>query len=352
MMMSDDNPYGGSANPPYGGSANPYGGGFGGAGGYGGAPAPAPAAPGMTRGGSAPVGGGDAGEPVFDVTSAEFGPKVMDASRDRPVIVDFWAPWCGPCKQLQPTIEKVVREAKGAVRLAKMNIDEHPDIAGQLGVQSIPAVVAFVDGRPADAFMGNVPESKVRAFIDKLVAAKPTPEMADMAEAVAEGQRLLGENDHGGAAELFGAILQREPGNLDALAGLGQCYVAVGEPAQAQALIDQLPEAERDKAPIAALSKAIALAEAAEDLGDTAELQAKVEADPADHQARFDLATALAAAGRREDAVEQLITIVKADREWNEDGARRQLVDFFEAWGHKDPATLKGRRALSSVLFR
>ena len=341
--MASDNPY-----APAGG--NPYGGGFGAGAGYttGGTPAaePAPAAPPARAGAAAPA------ETVFDVTTRDFAARVLDASRERPVIVDFWAPWCGPCKQLGPVIERVVQAAGGKVLLAKMDIDKEPEIAGQLGVQSIPAVVAFVDGRPADAFMGNVPEAQVKAFVDKAMTMKPAPEALDMAAVVEEATALMGEGDHGGAAELFSAVLAREPDNRDALAGLGQCYLAVGETERAQALVDAVPEAERGKGPVGALAKAIDLERQAGDLGEAAELEAAVAANPDDHQARCDLATALSAKGRREEAVEHLIHIVRTDREWNEDGARRQLVDLFEAWGHKDPATLKGRRALSSILFR
>ena len=337
--MTGDNPYAPAGGNPYGGAGyttSSVGASTGGA--LASAPALAPAAP--------------PADPVFDVTTADFATRVLDASRDRPVIVDFWAPWCGPCKQLGPVIEKAVRDAKGAVLLAKMDIDRSPEIAGQLGVQSIPAVVAFIDGRPADAFMGAVPEAQVKQFVEKVMAAKPSPQMEDMAALVAQAQELLADDDAGGAAELFSAILTREPENAEALAGLGQCYLAVGEAGQARALLDSLPDDMRSKAPLAALAKALDLADQAEALGDTGELEAAVAANGDDHQARFDLAVALAAAGRREDATEHLIAIVRADREWNEDGARRQLVDFFEAWGPKDPATNKGRRALSSVLFR
>lgn len=291
------------------------------------------------------------GGSVKDVTTQSFVADVIEASRNGPVVVDFWAPWCGPCKQLGPIIEKVVAEAKGAVTLCKMDIEKYPDVAGQMGIQSIPAVVAFVDGRPADAFMGAKPEQEVRAFIDKLAAANPTPEMADMSAALEEADRLAGEKDYAGAADLYGGVLAREPGNLDALTGLGQCYLAVGETAQAQALVDSVPPEHHEKPPLQSLVKALQLAAQADELGDVSTLAAASQADPKNHQARFDYAVALAAHGKKEEAVEQLIEIVKVDRTWNEDGARAQLVEFFEAWGNADPATVSGRRQLSSVLF-
>ena len=297
--------------------------------------------------------GGDAGAgAVRDIGTREFGKEVIEASAERAVLVDFWAPWCGPCKQLGPVIERAVAATNGAVRLVKMDIDQHPEIAGQMGIQSIPAVVAFIDGRPADAFMGAKPEAEVKAFIDKVLAAKPVEsEGADIEAAIDEAAALAQAGDHAGAADIYAAILGQEPGNLDALAGLGQCYVAVGETERAQSLIDSLPQEHRDAAPIAALQTALNLAAKANDLGEIGELAGKVEQAPNDHQARYDYALALNAHGRREEAAEQLIEIVRTDRTWNEDGARVQLVEFFDLWGNADPATLSGRRALSSILF-
>lgn len=291
------------------------------------------------------------GGAVKDVTTQSFMADVIEASREKPVIVDFWAPWCGPCKQLGPVIEKVVNEAKGAVTLAKMDIEKYPDIAGQMGIQSIPAVVAFIDGRPADAFMGAKPESEVKAFVDKVAAKKPTPEAQGMAEAVAEAERLLADGDHGAAAELFGAILSREPDNSDALAGMGQCYLAVGEDDMAQQILDSVPSEQREKGPLAALAKALELRNQAADLGELAPLASAVESNPQDHQARYDYALALNGAGKREEAAEQLLEIIRKDRTWKDDGARLQLLEFFEAWGPTDPATVSSRRSLSSILF-
>ncbi len=292
------------------------------------------------------------GSVIKDVSTQTFMDDVIEASKAGPVVVDFWAPWCGPCKQLGPVIEKVVSEAGGRVTLAKMDIEKYPEVAGQMGIQSIPAVVAFVDGRPAEAFMGAKPESEVRAFIDKLAAAAPVPAgQFDAKSMLDAADTMLANGDHGGAAEAYGTVAQHEPGNLDALAGLGQCYVAVGEIDTARQLLQQVPPEFHSEGAIAKLAKQIELADQAAALGDTDGLRAAVEADPADHQARLDYAVALNAHGQRNEAVDQLIAIVKADREWNEDGGRKQLLDFFETWGPMDKATIYGRRSLSSVLF-
>ncbi len=340
-MSDQDNPY--AQTNPYQQSS-----GYSMGGGEPAAPSPTPAEPpsdGLIGGATSSA------APVMDVTTRSFVTDVIEASKTVPVIVDFWAPWCGPCKQLGPVIEKVVSEANGAVRLAKMDIDENPDIAGQMGIQSIPAVVAFIDGRPADAFMGAKPEAEIRAFVDKVMKLKPTPEAQGMADAVAEANRMAAEGDHGGAAELYSQILAREPDNLDAIAGLGQCYVAVGEVSMAQTLVDQVPEDKRSEGALAALVKTLELKQAADDLGDLEPLAAAVEANPKDHQARFDYALALNARDKRDEAADQLLEIVRTNRKWNDDGARAQLVEFFEAWGNMDDATMSGRRKLSSILF-
>ncbi|MEL7228284.1 MAG: co-chaperone YbbN [Pseudomonadota bacterium] len=290
--------------------------------------------------------------PVKDVTTATFMTDVIDASRHGPVVVDFWAPWCGPCKDLGPVIERVVTEVAATGRnitLAKMDVEAHPQVSQQMGIQSIPAVVAFVDGRPAEAFMGNKPEAEVRAFIEKV--AGPTTVAADAAALMEEADRAVVEKDHERAAEIYAAVLAREPGNLDAFAGLGQCYIAVGEPDMAAALLEKIPEEHHAEGPLASLKKAVDLARQAADLGDLGTLAAAVEAAPDNHEARFDYALALNGHGEREQATQQLVAIVKADREWREDGARTQLLEFFETWGPMDPATKAGRRALSSVLF-
>ncbi|WP_048645069.1 thioredoxin [Nitratireductor soli] len=290
-----------------------------------------------------------AGELIKDTTTAAFGKDVIEESRRQPVLVDFWAPWCGPCKQLTPVLEKAVREAGGTVKLVKMNIDEHPAIAGQLGVQSIPAVFAFKDGQPVDGFMGALPESQVKDFIKRLGGtAGPGAEIDDALAAAAEA-RTAGDAQM--AAQIYSAVLQRAPDNIDAIAGLADLMFEAGQVEQAGELLAQVPPDKADAAPVAALRAKMALAEQVAGLGDSAALESRLAADPADHQARFDLALLQNARGDRAAAAESLLSIVRADREWQEDGARAQLLKFFEAWGPTDPATLAARRKLSSLLF-
>jgi len=285
---------------------------------------------------------------IKDTTTQAFAADVMDASKTQPVLVDFWAPWCGPCKQLTPIIESAVRAAKGAVKLVKMNIDDHPEIAGQLGIQSIPAVIAFKNGQPVDGFMGAQPESQIKAFIEKLGGEAPptdTDKYLDQAEAA------LAAKDLGQAAQLFGAVLQMEPANARGLCGLTQVYLGAGDLDHARQALEMVPEDKREDQAYTSALAALELAEQAESLGDLAELQTRIEQDPGDLQARFDLALGLNGRGDMTGAVDQLIEIVRRDREWNEDGARKQLLQFFEAWGAKEPATNYGRRKLSAVLF-
>ena len=318
-----------------------FGGSFGG-GGYGSRPAP--------TGGAGPVAPAPAADVIRDVTTQTFMADVIDASRKQPVLVDFWAPWCGPCKQLTPVLEKAVRDARGAVILAKMNIDDHPEVAGQLGIQSIPAVIAFKNGQPVDGFMGAQQESQVKAFIER-VAGPSGPRARGRGGAPAEGPRAGGARAQ--AAQLYAAALSMEPENTVAIGGLAQCYVAAEALDKAREVLAMAPEAAASDPAISAARAALELAEQASSLGDRAGLAARIAEDPSDHQARFDLAVALgSSAARRQEAVDQLIEIVRRDREWNEDGARKQLLQFFEAWGHKDPATAYGRRRLSAVLFR
>ena len=289
-----------------------------------------------------------ADEAVKDVTTQSFMKDVIEESKNQPVLVDFWAPWCGPCKQLTPVLEKAVKAAKGKVKLAKMNIDEHPAIPGQMGIQSIPAVIAFSNGQPVDGFMGALPESQVVEFLERLTKGKLAPEEQNLLE-VADA--ALVEGNAAEAAEVYAQILAGEPGNVHALAGLARCYVETGALEQAKQTLALVPEAKQNEAAVAAARAALEIAEQAKSVGPLAELEEKVLANPDDHQARFDLAAALNANGKRAEAVEQLLAIVKKDRKWNDDGARKQLVQFFEAWGFDDPAAVEGRKRLSSVLF-
>jgi putative thioredoxin len=285
---------------------------------------------------------------VKDTTTQGFMKDVIEESKRQPVLVDFWAPWCGPCKQLTPILEKAVKAAKGAVKLAKMNIDEHPAIPGQMGIQSIPAVIAFVNGQPADGFMGALPEAQVNAFLERLTKGKAGAETKDLLK-TAEAALAAGEPAE--AAEIYAQLLTEDGANVAALAGLARCYVQTGALEQAKQTLAMVPEAKRNDAAVAAVRAALELAEQAKSAGPVDELERKVAANPLDHQARFDLAVALSAKGKRAEAVNHLLDIVRRDRKWNEDGARKQLVQFFEAWGPTDEATVEGRKRLSSILF-
>ena len=285
---------------------------------------------------------------VKDTTTQTFVKDVIEESKRQPVLVDFWAPWCGPCKQLTPVLEKAVKAAKGKVKLTKMNIDEHPAIPGQMGIQSIPAVIAFVNGQPADGFMGALPESQVMAFLERLTKDRIGGEAQDLLKAA---DAALIDGDAAGAADLYAQLLAEDNANVHALAGLARCHVETGALDQARQTLALVPEAKHGEASVAAARAALELAEQAKTLGPLAELEQKVAANPLDHQARFDLALALNSGGRRLEALEQLIAIVKRDRKWNDDGARKQLVQFFDAWGPTDEATIEGRRRLSSILF-
>ena len=285
---------------------------------------------------------------IKDTTTQTFVKDVIEESKRQPVLIDFWAPWCGPCKQLTPILEKAVRAAKGKVKLVKMNIDEHPAIPGQMGIQSIPAVIAFVDGQPADGFMGALPENQVMAFLERLTKDRIGGEAKDLLQVA---DTALAEGDFAGAADLYAQILDEDNTNVPALAGLARCYVETGAIDQAKQTLALVPDSKANDAAVLAAKAALDLAEQAKSLGPIAELEQKVAANPADHQARFDLAVALNSKGRRVEALDNLISIVKRDRKWNDDGARKQLVQFFEAWGPTDEATIEGRRRLSSILF-
>jgi putative thioredoxin len=285
---------------------------------------------------------------VSETTTKGFVKDVIEESKRQPVLVDFWAPWCGPCKQLTPILEKAVKAAKGKVKLAKMNIDEHPAIPGQMGIQSIPAVIAFSNGQPVDGFMGALPESQVIAFLERVTKSKIGGEEKDLLKAADDA---LAAGSAANAANLYGQLLAQDSGNAAALAGLARCYVQTGALEQAKQTLDLVPEAKRNEAPVAAARAALEVAEQAKSVGPIDELEKKIAANPLDHQARFDLATALNAKGKRAEAAEYLLTIIKKDRKWNDDAARKQLVQFFEAWGFADPATVEGRKRLSSILF-
>jgi putative thioredoxin len=285
---------------------------------------------------------------VKDTTTQGFVKDVIEESKHQPVLVDFWAPWCGPCKQLTPILEKAVKAAKGKVKLVKMNIDDHPQIPGQMGIQSIPAVVAFSNGQPVDGFMGALPESQVVQFLERLTKGKVGGDEPDFLKLADEA--LAGGNA-ADAADIYAQLLQQDSGNIAALAGLARCYLATGNIEQAKKTLALVPEAKANDSAVAAARAALELAEQAKALGPIDDLQQKVAANPLDHQARFDLAVALNGAGKRAEAADHLLAIVKRDRKWNEDGARKQLVQFFEAWGPTDEATLDGRKRLSSILF-
>ena len=285
---------------------------------------------------------------VKDTTTAAFRQDVIQESAKQPVLVDFWAPWCGPCKQLTPVIEKAVKAAGGKVKLVKMNIDEHPQIPGQLGIQSIPAVIAFTKGQPVDGFMGALPESQVKGFIERLVGPVGPSAAEDL---LAEADARVAQGDAAGAAELYAAVLAQDPENLAAVAALAKLHLELDDLEGAKRFLAMAPKGKENDPAIAGGRAAIELAEQAASLGDVGELQRRIASNPLDHQARFDLALALNARGQREEAVDQLVEIVRRDRNWNEDGARKQLVQLFEAWGPTDEMTLLGRRRLSSVLF-
>jgi putative thioredoxin len=285
---------------------------------------------------------------VKDTTTQTFVKDVIEESKRQPVLVDFWAEWCGPCKQLTPVLEKVVKAAKGKVKLVKMDIDKHPSIPGQLGIQSIPAVFAFVNGQPVDGFLGALPESQVVAFIERVTKDRIGGEEQDLLKSADEA---LAKGDAAGAADLYAQVLAQDSGNIAALGGLARSYVTTGAIEQAEQTLALVPEAKRNDPAVAAARAAIEIAEQAKSVGPITELEQKVAANPLDHQARFDLAVALNGNGRRQEAVDNLLAIVKRDRKWNDDGARKQLIQFFEAWGPTDEATVDGRKRLSSVLF-
>ncbi len=291
-----------------------------------------------------PAAGGDV---IKDSDSQNFMADVIEASAQVPIIVDFWAPWCGPCKQLGPMLEKLVRQAGGMVRLVKINVDENQEIAAQLRVQSIPMVYAFKDGRPVDAFSGALPESQLKTFIDKLLdGAKPPLEAA-----LDEAQALLDGGDAESAAALYRQIQAEDPGNDAAIGGVLRATLAMGDKDTVSQIIEALPPEVLAKAEVAAAVSAFELSQQTEESGDVSELKALVDAKPDDHQARLDYAVALFGNGRNEEAIDELIEIIRQNRTWNDEAARKQLLKMFEALGPTHELTVSGRRQLSSVLF-
>lgn len=286
---------------------------------------------------------------IKEGSDAAFVRDVVEASKTTPVIVDFWATWCGPCRQLTPTLEKAVRAARGAVKLVKIDVDKNPAYAGQLRVQSIPTVYAFVNGQPVDGFQGAVPESQIKAFIDRLTGGA-AGNAAGIDQLLSLGEESLSLGDFGGAAQAFAEILAAEPQNPKAIAGLARVYLASGDADQARQTLAMVP-ADSTEPAVQAVRAQLALAEKAPASGATAELEERLRADPADHQARFDLAAARAAGGDLKGAVDELLTIVAADRDWNDQAARKQLLTIFEAAGPSSEVAREGRRRLSSILF-
>jgi putative thioredoxin len=286
---------------------------------------------------------------IKDVTEASFMADVIDASMEAPVVVDFWAPWCGPCKTLGPALEAAVRATKGKVHMAKIDVDQNQRIAAQMRVQSIPAVFAFFKGQPVDGFMGAQTPAQIKAFIDRLVETSGGND--GLEEAIAMAEEMLAEGAAEDAAQTFSAILAEEVGNVAALGGLARAYLALGDVEQARATLDLAPKEKANDAAILAARAQIELAGTGADAGEVAELTARVERDPADLQARFDLAGALIAKGDPEGAIAQLLELFRRDREWNDGAAKARLFTLFDSLGPKDPAVLKGRRGLSSMIF-
>jgi putative thioredoxin len=302
--------------------------------------------------GQAGNGGPPPADLIKDSSTESFEADVLQASMTTPVIVDFWAPWCGPCKQLGPLLEQAVKAARGAVRLVKIDIDQNQELAMQLRVQSVPAVYAFFQGRPVDGFVGALPESQIKAFIERLTQTAGTDQGPDpLEEALAQAQAALESGQLGAASALFAQILQHDPENTAAIAGLIRCQLDSGDTAAAKAMYDGLPEEVKSDPALASVAASLELADMSAEAGDVLALKSQLAVNPSDHQARLDLAMALYAAGDAEGATDALLEIIARDRGWNDEAARKQLLKFFEAWGPTDPRTLEARRRLSSLLF-
>ena len=288
---------------------------------------------------------------IKDVAEADFMKDVIEASREVPVIVDFWAPWCGPCKTLGPMLEQAVRDAKGAVKMAKVNVDEAQAIAGQLQIQSIPTVYAFYQGQPMDGFQGAVPQSEITAFVDRLVKASGGDASGGLDDAIAAAEEMLEQGAPMDAVQVFQAVLGEEPNNAAAYGGMVRAYLAAGDVDQAEAILNGASVEISETPELEAAHAQLALARQAENAGPVAELTAKVEAEPDNLQARFDLAQALNANGQTEEAVDALLDLFRKDREWNDGAAKEQLFTIFDALKANDPIVLNGRRKLSSMIF-
>ena len=286
---------------------------------------------------------------IKDISTQEFVAEVIEPSQQIPVLVDFWAPWCGPCKQLAPALEKAVAETRGRIKLVKMDIDKHPEIPGQMGIQSIPAVVAFVNGRPGDMFMGVKSEGEIKEFIAKLIG--PSDEDDQIEQLLEHAAQLVEQGAIGDAGSIYGQILTIDPNNLKAIAAVGHLYLSENNMDGAKGVLSNLSEDDLKDSDIVSLVSAIDLAEQADGLADHTELQATIEKNPDDHQTRFDLAIAMNASGNREEAADHLLDIMKRMPGWNDDAARTQLLQFFEAWGLTDETTVSSRRKLSALLF-